>query len=295
MKKMTVLEVPYNATVYAPGPRELDLYHKEHLYEAAALPYEVVDVRYDHEKYPKDKDTFESQMALGKVIAGHAAEAFSNGDVVLMTGGNCGPAVAVAGGLRQAFPDKRIGLVWLDAHGDLNTPETSVSGMIGGMPFGVCWGNSLPKWQESVGLVPPLREEDCLHADGRSLDPPEVEMLKHSKVTHLNTEQFQDTEQFAAAVNRIADHVDILNLHIDADILDGTYVPDHLTIEYNGPSMEDVKRAIDVVMDTGKVLAFAVVSVYFPNDKPGKDISARSGLEMVKQGLLGWKRQTESV
>jgi hypothetical protein len=42
-------------------------------------------------------------------------------------------------------------------------------------------------------------------------------------------------------------------------------------------------------MNTGKVKAYAVVSVYFPNGKPGKEISARSGLEMVKQGLLGWK------
>lgn len=289
MKKMTVLEVPYNATVYAPGPRELDLYHKENLYEAAGLPYEVITVSYDHENYPSDKDTFESQMALGKVIAGHAAEAFRRGDVVLMTGGNCGPAVAMAGGLRQAFPGKRIGLVWLDAHGDLNTPETSVSGMIGGMPFGVCWGNSLPEWQEAVGLVPPFLQEDCLHADGRSLDPPEVEMLERSKVSYLNTEQFKDTEQFARAVNRIADQVDILYLHIDADILDGTYVPDHHTIEFNGPDMDEVKRAIDAVMNTGKVKAYAVVSVYFPNGKPGKEISARSGLEMVKQGLLGWK------
>lgn len=293
MKKMTVLEVPYNATVYAPGPRELDLYHEENLYEEAGMDYDIVTVSYDHENYPADKDTFESQMALGKVIARHATEAFRRGEVVLMTGGNCGPAVAVSGALRQAFPDKRIGLVWLDAHGDLNTPTTSVSGMIGGMPFGVCWGNSLPEWQEAVGLVPPFREEDCLHADGRSLDPPEVEMLAQSKVTHLNTEQFKDTEQFAEAVNRIADEVDILYLHIDADILDGVYVPDHLTIEFGGPDMDDVRRAISAVMDTGKVKAFAVVSVYFPNDKPGKDISARSGLEMVKEGLRGWKAQSE--
>jgi exonuclease III len=52
--------------------------------------------------------------------------------------------------------------------------------------------------------------------------------------------------------------------------------------------MDDVKRAVDAVMQTGKVLAYAVVSVYFPNGRPGKDISARSGLELVKQGLTGW-------
>ncbi|HRV33391.1 MAG TPA: arginase family protein, partial [Anaerovoracaceae bacterium] len=155
--------------------------------------------------------------------------------------------------------------------------------------FGVCWGNSLPEWQAAVGLIPPFLQEDCLLSDGRSLDPPEEEMLRHSRIRFLNTDQLKDMESFSAEVRRIADRVEGLYLHIDADILDGTYVPDHKTIEYNGPGMEDVKRAIDAVMLTGKVLAYAVVSVYFPNGKPGKEISARSGLELVRQGLLGWK------
>jgi arginase family enzyme len=113
-------------------------------------------------------------------------------------------------------------------------------------------------------------------------------MLDQSQVVHLNTEQLCDTEAFAEAVKRIADKVDVIYLHIDADILDGKYVPDHKTIEDNGPEMDDVKRAVHVVMNTGKVEAFAVVSVYFPNDKPGKEISAQSGLELVKQGLMDW-------
>lgn len=160
--------------------------------------------------------------------------------------------------------------------------------MIGGMPFGVCWGNSLPEWREAVGLAPPFNQEDCLLSDGRHLDPAEIEMLGQSKVTYLNTKQLCNTETFAAAVKNIADKVDIIYLHIDGDILDGKYVPDHKTVEYNGPEMDDVKRAIHVVMTTGKVKALAIVSIYYPNEKPGKEISARSGLELVKQGLSSW-------
>lgn len=286
---LTVIEIPYDATVYAPGPRELDLYKEENVYDTARLDTELVRIRYDHEHYPSDTDTVESQIALGKVIAEQAANAFKKGNHVLMVGGNCGPAVALAGAMRQAFPEKRIGFIWLDAHGDLNTPDTSLSGMIGGMPFGVCWGNSLPEWREAVGLIPPFKEEDCLLSDARNLDPLERDMLQKSRVAHLNTKELCDPDIFAAAVRRIGDQVDVIYLHIDADILDGKYVPDHKTIEYNGPEMKDVKRAIDDVMNTGKVEAFAVVSVYFPNDKAGKEISAQSGLELVKQGLAGWQ------
>ncbi|NCB42855.1 MAG: arginase [Clostridia bacterium] len=288
-KGLTVIEIPYDATVYAPGPRELDLYKQEKVYDAANLATDIISIRYDHENYPPDTDTFESQIALGKVIANKAVDGFKMGNHVLMVGGNCGPAVALSGALRQAFPEKRIGFVWFDAHGDLNTPKTSLSGMIGGMPFGVCWGNSLSEWRQAVGLVPPFNEEDCLLADARNLDPLEKEMLHQSQVVHLNTEQFCDTEAFASAFKHIADKVDVIYLHIDADILDGKYVPDHKTIEDNGPEMDEVKRAIQVVMNTGKVKAFAVVSVYFPNGKPGKDISAQSGLELVRQGLASWK------
>lgn len=287
-KGLTVIEIPYDATVYAPGPRELDLFKQEKVYGIAGLPTDVVSVRYDHENYPPDIDTFESNIALGKVIAEKALDGFKKGHHVLMVGGNCGAAVALSGAVRQAFEGKRVGFIWLDAHGDLNTPQSSLSGMIGGMPFGVCWGNSLPQWREAVGLVPPFNEEDCLLSDARNLDPLEKEMLEQSQVVHLNTAQLCDTEAFAAAVKDIADKVDVIYLHIDADILDGKYVPDHKTIEDNGPEMDDVRRAIHIVMNTGKVEAFAVVSIYFPNGKPGKEISAQSGLELVKQGLLGW-------
>ena len=288
MRKLTVLELPYNATMYAPGPRELDYYKAEGIYQAAGLPVELVTVTYDHQQYPADHDTFEAHRALGKAISDRAYEALQEGNRLLMTGGDCSSAVGIAGALRRANPDKRIGFVWLDAHGDLNTPESSLSGMIGGMPFGVCWGNSLPEWREAVGLTPPFLEEDCILADGRCLDSAEVDMLAQSKVTFLNTEQFQG-QAFADAVGRMAEQVDLIYFHIDADILDGRYVPDHLTIAFDGPSMEEVQAAIDAVMATGKVAAYSVVSVYFPNDKPGKEISARSGADMVKQGLLGWR------
>lgn len=65
--------------------------------------------------------------------------------------------------------------------------------------------------------------------------------------------------------------MDILYLHIDQDILDARYVPNHGTVEPNGPDMEQVLSAIDVVMATQKVVAFALVSIYEKGD--GAEIS----------------------
>jgi arginase family enzyme len=80
----------------------------------------------------------------------------------------------------------------------------------------------------------------------------------------------------------------MIYLHIDSDILDERYVPNHGTKEPNGPDMEQVLTAIDTVMATGKVVVFALVSVW--PDGEGGETAAESGIEMLRGGLASWQR-----
>ena len=80
----------------------------------------------------------------------------------------------------------------------------------------------------------------------------------------------------------------MLYLHIDADILDGPLMPNHPSIEPNGPSLPQTLAAFECVMATGKVVAFAVVSVYFQDRSTVVDLS--SGVELVRGGLQAWRR-----
>ena len=95
-------------------------------------------------------------------------------------------------------------------------------------------------------------------------------------------------EDLNKTVSDLASRCDMLYLHVDADILDESYVPNHATREPNGASMDQVLEAIDTVMATSKVVVFAVVSIYGKGE--GSEISVASGIELIRGGLGSWQR-----
>ena len=90
------------------------------------------------------------------------------------------------------------------------------------------------------------------------------------------------------AVEELASRCDYLYLHIDSDILDESYVPNHGTKEPNGPEMKQVLQAVDTVMATGKVVALAVVSVY--GEGEGSERTVASGIELIRGSLAAWQQ-----
>ena len=194
------------------------------------------------------------------------------------------------GGLQDAHgPESRIGLVWFDAHGDFNTPNTTLSGMLGGMPVSVCAGLSFPKWREGSHIVAPLPTDRILMVDVRNLDAPEEQLVRATAVKIARVaDGFHGDVDLETAVTQLAHRCDVLYLHIDSDILDESYVPNHGTKEPDGPSMAQVVAAIEAVMATGKVAALAVVSVY--GEGAGSDVAVASGIELIQAGLKSWRR-----
>ena len=94
--------------------------------------------------------------------------------------GECTLVPPVLAAVREEHPG--VGLIWIDAHGDLNTPATSPSGFLGGMPFAELLGWCFDDWRLAAGLDPPLREERAVLVDGRDLDPGERELFDASRV-----------------------------------------------------------------------------------------------------------------
>jgi arginase len=233
--------------------------------------------------------------ALGGAIADAAAAGLRAGRVVLMVGGNCSHAPGLLGGLQDAYgPGARIGLVWMDAHGDLNTPHTTLTGSLGGMPVAVCAGWGYGEWRERAHVRAPLPTDRVLLVDVRNLDPAEETLVDATDLTVAAPAPGFPGQDLGPAVARLADRVDLLYLHVDADILDRSLVPNHHTPEPDGPNMAQVQAALECVMATGKVAAFAVVSVYFENRSPAVDVSTAvdlaSGVELVRGGLSAWRR-----
>ena len=220
-------------------------------------------------------------------IAKTASEAIARGAQPFLAGGTCSHLPGMVGGLELAYgPTARIGLIWMDAHGDFNTPTTSYSQMLGGMPVAVVAGLCYPGGREQSGISAPMPTDRILMIDVRNLDDREETLIRATDVTIARFGENGETDEITAAIGAMAAKVDYLYLHIDSDILDIAFQPNHPTGEPNGPDDKTVDTLIQHVMSTGKVAALAVVSIN--PQEPGGAVSLASGQQMMRTGLSSW-------
>lgn len=263
----------------------LDAYTRAHVYEQAQASVEYGEVMFpEHLRSAVEPDNL---GLIGGAIAASVAAARRASAGVVLTGGDYTHSTGVLGGLQAVHgPAARIGLVWFDAHGDCNTPRTTHSGMLGGMPLAVCAGLAHPHWRERSQIVAPLPTDRILMVDVRNLDPEEEQLIRATDITIAAAAAGFPGMALASSVANLAARCHLLYLHIDSDILDASLVPNHGTREPNGPSMAQVLSAIETVMATEKVAALAVVSVYGEGD--GSAISVNSGIELIGSALKAW-------
>jgi len=176
--KLQIIGVRYSDSHLAPDDeRSLDAYTDAGVYSTAGVPYDITEPRFDESQ--RSAEETDNIGLLGGLIAQEVATARQAGSAVLMTGANCSHMTGVVGGLQDAHgPTARIGIVWFDAHGDFNTPHTTLSGMLGGMPLAVAAGLCYPKWREGSHVVAPLPTDRIVMVDVRNLDPAEEQLTR---------------------------------------------------------------------------------------------------------------------
>ncbi len=235
------------------------------------------------------EDVVTTLAYLGANIATEVATALKEEGNALVTGSNCNSLVGVLAGFEKAYgATAKIGLVWFDAHGDFNTPKTTLSGMIGGMPVAVSAGLAFPHWRAITGLDAPIPTDRIVMVDVRNLDPKERTLIEATDVTIAAIEPGRPGVPMQEAIDQLAANCDIIYLHIDEDVLDARYVPNHGTVEPNGPDMDAVLDAVRIVLRTGKVRGYGLVSVNVRGEG-GKE-SLASAMELLTTGLTAWHR-----
>jgi arginase family enzyme len=224
---------------------------------------------------------------LGRAVAEEAR----GGAFVLGLLGNCNSSWGMLAGLqRTASPDRkrRVGLIWIDAHADFNTPETSLSGWLGGMPVSVASGQSLERLRLTAGLDPAIATGDIVMMGLRDVDPLEQGLLDRSGVTVVSAaDMVAHSQNMLDAVNRLARRVDVIYLHVDVDILDATEIPGSFYETPGGPTAEQVARVLKVLMTNPKVAALGISS--FPTAERGRQVSLASVETLVREALAGLK------
>jgi arginase len=225
--------------------------------------------------------------AYGGLIAGVVGEAIRSGSWPVLTGGSCSHLPGMIGGIQQALgATTRVGLLWLDAHGDFNTPSTTLSGMLGGMPVAVVAGLCHASWREGAGILAPLPANRIMMIDVRNLDAAEETLIRATDVGVVRLGEEVSLDAVIERVRAFVDSVDAVYVHIDADVLDASLQPNHPTAEPDGLDVAQTLVIVGAAIHSGKTVAFGVVSIN-PEDLGGA-ISLRSGMELIAGGIAQW-------
>lgn len=140
-------------------------------------------------------------------------DALKKNQRVLLLSGNCGPAALSA---VSALGPRTTGVVWFDAHGDFNTPETSASGFLDGMALSILTGRCWPALAASFEGFEPVPDKNIVFIGGHCFDSAEQESVARSAITHVKPTELAGLEP---AIERLAG-VERLYVHLDVDVLD---------------------------------------------------------------------------
>lgn len=183
-----------------------------------------------------------TSVAVMRAVADEVARAVDDGASPVVLAGNCGVTLGVAAGLGLATGGLRVGVLWCDAHGDLQQPHTTASGFFDGMGLTMLTGRV---WQTLAASVPghtPLPDEAVVLVGGHDLDPAEEELIAASALTHLPPRAFADGDTVTDVLDRLAAEVDVIHLHVDLDVLDTAIAPANSYAVPGGLQPEDLVR-----------------------------------------------------
>jgi arginase len=163
----------------------------------------------------------------------------------------CPSMPGLVAGLQHSGPTHeqlKIGMLWLDAHADFNTPETTRSGSLGGMPVAVATGRALQRLRMDAHLDPPLDDRYIVMGGVRLTDPLEQQLLDQSKIEQVTVDDLrnQSVELFAQ-LDRLNRTTDKIYVHIDMDVLDPREVMGHVNKVPGGPTSEQLAALFEKI------------------------------------------------
>ncbi len=215
---------------------------------------------------PEIKAAFELDRRLAKAVsAAIARDAFP---VVLS--GNCISSLATVSGLGVSEP----GVVWFDAHGDFNTPETTKSGFLDGMALAILTGQC---WQQLAKTIPgfaAVRDDRVMLIGTRAIDDDESSLLSRTKVVRVSSDSVR--KGFRDTLSDFGQRVHDVYLHVDLDVLDTSEGNANSFAVDGGLSLRELIDAIHAIGDVTRIRAAALTAYDPAYDANGKLSEAAS-------------------
>jgi len=236
-----------------------------------------------------------NRMALANgVLAKRIAEERRGGWLPVGLLANCSALPGMLAGLQHSGPGAgpgsrplRVGLVFIDAHADYNTPETTLSGMLGGMPVALSAGLCLTQMRLKAGLDPALPQRHIVEACVRDTDPLEQDLLDRSEIQQLSVADIrQRSERLHQQMKRLSEITDAIYIHVDMDVLDPREVPGHPLTVPGGPTSAELAAALTEMFRYEKAAALGVASTPFgERDRDG--VSRQAAYKLILAAVEG--------
>jgi arginase len=198
-------------------------------------------------------------VGVAEELAERVAGVVRRGAIPLVLGGDHSVAMGTLAGLARA--GKRPGVIWMDAHPDINSPETTPSGNVHGMPFAVALGIAATPFPQSLRASADPKSATLVGI--RDVDDGEREHIKRSGVTALTIADI-DRLGMAGVIERaiaVAGRADGVHLSLDMDVIDPNEAPGVGTPVRGGISYREAQLAMEMIAATGKLISLEVTEV----------------------------------
>ena len=222
----------------------------------------VVDVA---TTFPTELGTsFELYRGLSERVCG----AVTDRAFPLVLAGNCGSSLGTVSGVRAATPNdpSDIGVIWLDAHGDFNTPETTPTGFLDGTVLAALTGRG---WQTLTASIPgfrPVSDTQVVLVGARDIDAGEEQLLAASRVMRVEAARMEADGARAAldaALSELARRVSRVYLHVDLDVHEPSEAQANQYAVPGGLATDTVRDLVKVVGERFSIVA-AALTAYDP-------------------------------
>jgi arginase len=223
------------------------------------------------------RDSASTSLADCKEIARIVRTATDNGQLPIVLAGSCD----VGKGVLAGFEHSRCGVIWIDAHGDFNTPESTITGFFPGMSLAVIAGHCYRNYWRQIGDNTPISEKAILLLGVRDLDPEEHERLRRSDIQVVQWRNGKPQSDVRSSLDTLAKQAQDIYIHIDMDAFDPQLAPGVADRPVpGGLSLQDFEEIIREVTARFHVRA-ATLATYNP-ERDREETTLRTGLHVIE-------------
>jgi arginase len=232
-------------------------------------------------RYDDKLKYYDTVIDTNTKLAFRVHESISKGNFPLTLGGDHSLGMGSIAGVSKNI--KNLGVVWIDAHGDLNTHETTITGNIHGMPLAASIGKGPDKLVNLFEHRIKVKDENVVHIAGRDLDPGEVDIIENSKINAFTMEKIKKygiDKIIEESLAYLKSNVDAIHVSFDIDSIDSLFVPGTGTPVGGGLTLEEAKKLLAALAASGMMVSldFVELNPLLDND----DETAKVSIDLLK-------------